>query len=110
MRIADRRKKMRPENYIELKRNYLILFAIIFVAGIIVILRSDSINMSMLLSTSGFDQNTIVFGFVSWIVVGSIFSLLSGFAIINLLLKDIVRKSAKDENEESPNKISHEGN
>jgi hypothetical protein len=89
---------MKPENYKELKRNYLILFAVIFFAGILIILRSDSINMSVLSNTlDGFDQNTVLFGGISWIVVGSIFSLLSGFAIVQLLLKDIERQSLEDE-------------
>jgi hypothetical protein len=91
---------MRPENYKELKRNYLILFALIFAAGILIILRSDNINMSVLLNTlDGFDQNTIVFGYISWIVVGSILALLSGSAIIRLLLKDLVKPSVEDENQ-----------
>ena len=92
---------MRPENYKELKRNYLILFAIIFIAGILIILRSYSINMGVILGTlSDLDQNTILLGCISWIVVGSILSLLSGFAIVNLLLKDLARKTSKIEDGE----------
>jgi uncharacterized membrane protein YjjP (DUF1212 family) len=72
----------------ELKRDYLILFSILFVAGIIVILRSYSINLSTLIE---FDQNRVAFGCISWIVAGSILSLLSGYAIANLLLKDIMK-------------------
>ena len=88
---------MRPENYKELKRNYLILFAVVFAAGLLIILRSDSINMSVLLNTlDGFDQNTIVFGYVSWIVVGSILALLSGSAFIRLLLKDLVKPNTEE--------------
>ena len=92
---------MRPENYKELKRNYLILFAIIFIAGIFIILQSYSINMGVILGTlRDFNQNTILLGCISWIVVGSILSLLSGFAIVNLLLKDIARKISKIEDRE----------
>jgi hypothetical protein len=94
-------KRMRPENYKELKRNYLIIFTIIFIAGIFIILQSYSINMGVILGTlSDLDQNTILLGCISWIVVGSILSLLSGFAIVNLLLKDIARKISKIEDGE----------
>lgn len=77
---------MRPENSEELKRNYLILFAILFGFGIIVILQSYNINLSLLIDI---DQYQIVLGCISWIAAGSILSLISGYAIVKLLLKDI---------------------
>jgi hypothetical protein len=86
----------------ELKRNYLILFAILFIIGITVVLRSYSINLSILISYIGqFDQNRVVLGCISWIVTGSILSLISGFAIVKLLLKDIVQQSQEVETPET---------
>lgn len=83
----------------ELKRNYLVLFAILFVVGITVILRSYSISLSILIDFIGqFDQNRVTLGCISWIAAGGILALLSGFAIVNLLLKDIVQQNQEVEN------------
>jgi len=85
----------------ELKGNYLILFAILFIIGIIVVLRSYSINLSIWMRYIGqFDQNRVLLGCISWIVAGSILSLISGFAIVKLLLKNIVQQSQEVETPE----------
>ena len=79
---------MKPSH--ESKRNYLFIFSALFVLGIVLVLQSYSINMSILRDFVGsFDQVRVILGCISWIAVGSILSLISGFAMVNLLTKDV---------------------
>ena len=81
---------MKPTNSKELKRNYIILFAVLFCLGLIIILQNYNIGQSVLFGfLNGFDTYQEMFTYISWIVVGSIISLISGFALVKLLLKDI---------------------
>lgn len=77
---------MKPNNSNELRRNYIILFAILFCLGLIIILKSYSIGNSLL---SDFVIYQAMLAYISWIVVGSIISIISGFALVKILLKDI---------------------
>lgn len=81
---------MTPTNSKELRRNYIILFAILLCLGLIIVLQSYNIGRSFLLGfLSGFDIDQAMFAYISWIVVGSIISLISGFALVKIILKDI---------------------
>lgn len=79
---------MIPTNSKELRRNYIILFAILLCLGLIIVLQSYNIgqNISIL---SGFEIYHPMLTYISWIVVGSIISLISGFALVKIILKDI---------------------
>lgn len=77
---------MKPNNSNELRRNYIILFAILFCLGLIIILQSYNIGQSIL---SNFVMYQETLSYISWMVVGSIISLISGFALVKILLKDI---------------------
>ena len=79
---------MKPSH--ESKRNYLFIFSALFVLGIVLVLQSYNINMSILRDFVGsFDQVRVILGCISWIAGGSILSLISGFAMVNLLTKDV---------------------
>ena len=77
---------MKPNNSKELRRNYIILFAILFSLGLIIILQSYNIGQSFI---SDFVIYQAMLAYISWIVIGSIISLISGFALVKILLKDI---------------------
>jgi len=81
---------MKPTNSKELRRNYITLFAILFCLGLIIVLQSYNIGQSVLFGFfNSFDIYQATFTYISWIVVGSIISLISGFALVKILLKDI---------------------
>ncbi|MEL7656752.1 MAG: hypothetical protein AAGU75_12685 [Bacillota bacterium] len=90
---------MKPTNSKELRRNYKILFAILLCLGLIIVLQSYNIGQSILLSyLNGFDIYQEMLTDISWIVVGSIISLISGFAFVTILLKDIESDNYKEDN------------
>jgi hypothetical protein len=82
-------KRMNPTNSKELRRNYLVLFAILLCLGLIIVLQSYNIGQNILILIGGFNIDQAIITYISWIVVGSIISLISGFALVKIILKDI---------------------
>ena len=81
---------MKPTNSNELIRNYIVLFAILLCLGLIIVLQSYNIGENVLIfSGFGFTTNQAIITYISWIVVGSIISLISGFALVKIILKYI---------------------
>lgn len=70
------------------KRNFAILFLILFILGSICIFKGYDIgNYSMDILGWGMYTSEAIFIRMSWIVFGGVVSLLSGYGLIKMMLK-----------------------